>query len=54
MGGYTTKEIGKSTNRGSMYEEVDLYGFKIHDASPGVLGRCFIEVLSNNLVIARY
>lgn len=44
MGGYTTKEVSGSTSHGTMYEEISLCGFKIHDASPGVFGRCFIEV----------
>ncbi|PON73252.1 SBP-box transcription factor [Trema orientale] len=44
MGGYTTKEVRGSTYHGTMYEEINLCDFKIHDASRGVLGRCFIEV----------
>lgn len=43
MGGYTSKEIG-TTFHGTMYDEINLGNFQIHDASPGVLGRCFIEV----------
>lgn len=48
MGGYTTKEVRGSTCHGTMYEEINVSGFKIHDASPGVLGRCFIEVVLDN------
>lgn len=44
MGGYTSKKITGSTHCGTMYDEIKLSGFKIHDTSPGVLGRCFIEV----------
>lgn len=44
MGGYTSKKITGSTHYGTMYDEINLSGFKIHDTSPGVLGRCFIEV----------
>ncbi|KAJ4849144.1 hypothetical protein Tsubulata_040173 [Turnera subulata] len=44
MGGYTTKEIMGSSSPGSIYDEINLGGFKIHEASPGLLGRCFIEV----------
>lgn len=43
-GGYTSKKITGSTCCGTMYEEINLDGFKVQDASPGVLGRCFIEV----------
>ena len=44
MGGYTSQEVKGSTCHGTKYEEINLNGFKIRDASPGVLGRCFIEV----------
>ncbi|CAN6580036.1 unnamed protein product [Malus baccata var. baccata] len=44
MGGYTSKEATGSACRGTMYDEINLGSFQIHDASPGVLGRCFIEV----------
>ena len=27
-----------------MYDKIKLSGFKVQDVSPGVLGRCFIEV----------
>lgn len=43
MGGYTSKEVG-TTFHGTMYDEINLGNFQINDASPGVLGRCFIEV----------
>lgn len=45
MGGYTSKKITGSPLCGTTYDEIKLSGFKIHDTSPGVLGRCFIEVL---------
>ncbi|KAL5557641.1 hypothetical protein UlMin_033852 [Ulmus minor] len=44
MGGYTSQEVKGLTYHGTKYEEINLNGFKIRDASPGVLGRCFIEV----------
>ncbi|KAJ8432679.1 hypothetical protein Cgig2_034005 [Carnegiea gigantea] len=44
MGGYSSKEVLGSSCRGYMYDEIRLNGFKIHAASPSVLGRCFIEV----------
>ncbi|XP_050376111.1 squamosa promoter-binding-like protein 14 [Argentina anserina] len=43
MGSCTSKEVGTSYH-GTAYDEINLSSFKIHDASPGVLGRCFIEV----------
>ncbi|XP_004300082.1 PREDICTED: squamosa promoter-binding-like protein 14 [Fragaria vesca subsp. vesca] len=42
-GGYTSKEVG-TTYHGTAYDEINLGSFQILDASPGVLGRCFIEV----------
>ncbi|XP_008237887.1 PREDICTED: squamosa promoter-binding-like protein 14 [Prunus mume] len=44
LGGYTSKEATGSTYHGTMYDEINLGSFQVHDASPGVLGRCFIEV----------
>ncbi|KAJ6351900.1 hypothetical protein OIU76_001173 [Salix suchowensis] len=44
MGGYTSKEITGSTSPGSLYDEINVGGFRIHGPSPGILGRCFIEV----------
>lgn len=44
MGGYTTKEVRGTTYHTTVYEEINLCGFRTHDASPGFLGRCFIEV----------
>lgn len=44
MGGYTSKEFTGLTYPGSIYDEISMGGFKIHGASPSVLGRCFIEV----------
>lgn len=44
MGGYTSNEATGPICRGTSYEEVHLDHFRIDDASPGVLGRCFIEV----------
>nr|UER43247.1 SPL14.2 protein [Populus tomentosa] len=44
MGGYTLKEITDSTSPGSIYDEINVGGFKIHGPSPSILGRCFIEV----------
>ncbi|XP_021900760.1 squamosa promoter-binding-like protein 14 [Carica papaya] len=43
-GGYKTMEITGSTCQGTAYDEIKLGGFRIQDACPGVLGRCFIEV----------
>ena len=45
MGGYTSKEVTDSSSPGSMYDEINVGGFKIHGPSPSILGRCFIEVL---------
>ncbi|XP_034905418.1 squamosa promoter-binding-like protein 14 isoform X2 [Populus alba] len=44
MGGYTSKEVTDSSSPGSMYDEINVGGFKIHVPSPSILGRCFIEV----------
>ncbi|KAK7849929.1 squamosa promoter-binding-like protein 14 [Quercus suber] len=44
MGGYTSKEITGSTYQDTACDEINLVDFKIHNASPGVVGRCFIEV----------
>ncbi|KAJ7958018.1 Squamosa promoter binding-like protein [Quillaja saponaria] len=44
MGGYTSKDVTGSTYCGTGHDEINLGGFKIHGASHGVLGRCFIEV----------
>ncbi|KDP36723.1 hypothetical protein JCGZ_08014 [Jatropha curcas] len=44
MGGYTSKEITGSISPRAMHDEINMNGFKIHGASPSVLGRCFIEV----------
>lgn len=44
MGGYASKEVTGSTLAGSIYDEINVGGFKIHGPSPSVLGRCFIEV----------
>ncbi|KAK4859375.1 hypothetical protein QYF36_004440 [Acer negundo] len=44
MGGYTSREVTGSICQRTMYDEVKLGGFKIEDASPGILGRFFIEV----------
>ena len=47
MGGYSSKEVTGSSYQGYMYDEIRLNGFKVHAASPSVLGRCFIEVSSD-------
>ncbi|KAL5780952.1 hypothetical protein ACOSQ2_011689 [Xanthoceras sorbifolium] len=44
MGGYASQEVTGSTCQRGMYDEIKLGGFKMEDASPGVLGRFFIEV----------
>ncbi|XP_050268044.1 squamosa promoter-binding-like protein 14 [Quercus robur] len=44
MGGYTSKEIMGSTYQDTACDEINLVDFKIDNASPGVVGRCFIEV----------
>ena len=46
MGGYTSKEVSGLTRHGTVYDEISFGGFKINDAVPSVLGRCFIEVSS--------
>lgn len=45
MGGYTSKEITGSTYQDTACDEINFVDFKIHNASPGVVGRCFIEVI---------
>jgi hypothetical protein len=45
MGGYTSKEVTGPTYQETTYDEMNLVGFKIHSASPAVVGRCFIEVV---------
>lgn len=49
-GGYKTMEITGSTCQGTAYDEIKLGGFRIQDACPGVLGRCFIEVVFFNII----
>ncbi|XP_044475150.1 squamosa promoter-binding-like protein 14 [Mangifera indica] len=44
MGGYTSHEVTGSTYLGTMYDEIKLDGLKFGDASPGVIGRFFVEV----------
>ncbi|GAV65806.1 SBP domain-containing protein [Cephalotus follicularis] len=44
MGEYISQEVTGSTYQATIYDEIKLGGFKIKGASPGVLGRCFIEV----------
>lgn len=44
MGGYKSVENFGSVHRESMYDEITLKGFKVHDGGPTVVGRCFIEV----------
>nr|KYP44650.1 Squamosa promoter-binding-like protein 14 [Cajanus cajan] len=41
---YTSAEVMESAYPGVMYDKIKLGGFKVQDVSPGVLGRCFIEV----------
>lgn len=41
---YTSSEVIGSVDPGMVYDEIKLNGFKVQNASPGVLGRCFIEV----------
>lgn len=43
-GCYTTAEVTVSAYPGMAYEEIKLDGFKVQNAIPGILGRCFIEV----------
>ncbi|CBI40788.3 unnamed protein product, partial [Vitis vinifera] len=44
MGGYTSKEVPGLARQGTVYDEISFGSFKINDAIPSVLGRCFIEV----------
>jgi hypothetical protein len=44
MGGYTSKEITEPSYQGTTNDEINLVSYNIHPASPGVVGRCFIEV----------
>ncbi|KAL2347904.1 hypothetical protein Fmac_001904 [Flemingia macrophylla] len=43
-GSYTSAEVIGSAYSGVMHDKIKLGGFKVQDVSPGVLGRCFIEV----------
>ncbi|KAK7310201.1 hypothetical protein RJT34_07550 [Clitoria ternatea] len=43
-GCYTSAEVIGSAYPGVVYDKIKLGGFKIQDASPAVMGRCFIEV----------
>lgn len=44
MSCYTSEEVIGSVYSGMTYDEIKLGGFKVDNESPGVLGRCFIEV----------
>lgn len=50
MGGYTSHEVTGSTYLGTMYDEIKLDGLKFGDASPGVIGRFFVEVRLLNVI----
>ena len=41
---YTSVEVIGSPSHGMTYDKIKLSGFKVQNASLGVLGRCFIEV----------
>ncbi|TKY69131.1 Squamosa promoter-binding protein 14 [Spatholobus suberectus] len=43
-GSYTSAEVTGSAYPGVIYDKIKLGGFKVQEVSPGVLGRCFIEV----------
>ncbi|XP_057737547.1 squamosa promoter-binding-like protein 14 isoform X1 [Arachis stenosperma] len=43
-GGYTPIKVVESACYGMTYDKIKLSGIKVQDASPGLLGRCFIEV----------
>lgn len=44
MGGYVSKEISSLAYGGSMLDEIKFGSFKVQDAAPFGVGRCFIEV----------
>ncbi|KAF7829445.1 squamosa promoter-binding-like protein 14 [Senna tora] len=44
MSCYTSEEVIGSVYSGMTCDEIKLGGFKVHNASPSVFGRCFIEV----------
>lgn len=46
MGGYASKEVPALARHGTVYDEINFGSFKINDAIPSFLGRCFIEVLA--------
>lgn len=55
MGGYTSKEITGSSYQGTTNDEINLVSYKIHTASsPGVVGRCFIEVELWEILLLNY
>ncbi|CAI8605341.1 unnamed protein product [Vicia faba] len=41
---YSSLEVIGSVDPGMVYDEIKLSGFKVQNTSPGVLGRCFVEV----------
>ena len=43
MGGYISEEVMGFCRQG-IYDEIHSRSFKVGDASPTALGRCFIEV----------
>lgn len=45
MGGYISEEVMGLSRQGVIYDEIHSGSFKIGDASPTTLGRCFIEVI---------
>lgn len=50
MGGYTSQEVTGLACQRNMYDEIKLGGLKVEDASPGVLGRFYIEVRLSNVI----
>lgn len=44
MSCYSSEEVVGPVYSGMTCDEIKLGRFKVHNASPGVFGRCFIEV----------
>lgn len=45
--GYKLEETSGSASDDTTYDKITLHSFTIAGGAPGVLGRCFIEVLIN-------
>lgn len=44
MGSYVSMEVTGAACRQAIFDELNVNSFKVQNAQPGFLGRCFIEV----------